>query len=188
MDLAQLIAGKLPYILVGRNTLPAQAILLPGSFNPLHKGHQGLLRAAEEITQRTGLFELSISNVNKPPIALPEIQRRLKQIPAHRAAVLTCAPTFAQKAECFPGAWFALGYDTAARLLSPQYHPDIPAMLSRFQTLGTRFVVSGRLCHGDFCAPDILHIPTNFSDLFIPIPETKFREDISSTTLRSVPT
>jgi hypothetical protein len=187
-DLAQLIAGELPYILVGRDTLPAQTLLLPGSFNPLHKGHQGLLRAAEEITQRTGLFELSISNVDKPPIALPEIQRRLKQLPAHRATVLTCAPTFIQKVECFPGVWFVLGYDTAVRLLSLQYHPDIPNMLARFQTLGTRFVVAGRLCHGDFCAPDTLPIPTNFANLFIPIPETQFREDISSTTLRSVPT
>jgi len=48
IPLDQLIAGELPYILIGRDDLPNQSIVLPGSFNPLHKGHEGLLRAARK--------------------------------------------------------------------------------------------------------------------------------------------
>ena len=182
--LDRLIHGDLPYLLVGRNHLPRQGVLMPGSFNPLHQGHEGLLLAAEQITKREGILELSVVNVDKPPLPLIEIERRLLQLKGIYSAVLTCAPTFSEKAALFPGMWFALGYDTALRLLSPAYHDDIPAMLTRFQESGTRFVVAGRLHHGEFQALEQINIPPGFEELFIPIPEELFREDISSTELR----
>jgi len=83
-----------------------------------------------------------------------------------------------------PGAWFAMGYDTAVRLLSSAYHQDVSAMLKRFQELDTRFVVAGRLVNGVFQGLNHLAIPPGFEHLFIPIPESLFREDISSTELR----
>lgn len=182
--LARLVAGDRPYILVGQDDLPEKCILLPGSFNPLHQGHIELLLAAEKATQREGLLELSVVNVDKPPLDIIEVERRLLRLKGRFSAVLTCAPTFIQKAELFPGAWFAMGYDTAIRLLSPAYHDDVPAMLERFQLLGTRFVVAGRLHHGDFQSLEHLEIPQAYKSLFIPIPEELFREDISSTDLR----
>lgn len=184
----KLLSGELPHILVGYDQLPDQIILLPGSFNPLHEGHEGLLLAAEKMTGREGILELSVTNVDKPPLSIVEVERRLLQMKGVYSVVLTCAPTFAEKAELFPGAWFALGYDTAIRLLSPDYHPDIPAMLSRFQALETRFVVAGRLHDEDFKTLENLHIPAGFEELFLPIPGTDFREDISSTELRSLTT
>lgn len=182
--LDRLVGGELSFVLVGYEEFPARTILLPGSFNPLHRGHEGLLLAAEKTSGRNGLFELSISNVDKPALSVVEVERRLLQMKGIYSVVLTCAPTFAEKAELFPGVWFALGYDTALRLLSPKYHADIPAMLARFRALGTRFVVSGRLCASEFQSLGNLGIPAGFEDLFIPIPETLFREDISSTELR----
>ncbi len=183
--LEQLVSGRLPHLLVGRDELPARAILLPGSFNPLHCGHKFLLRAAEKITGREGVFELSISNVDKPSLTLPEVEHRLLPLQSFRPVMLTCSSTFAEKAELFPGAWFVLGYDTATRLLDRAYSADIPAMLARFQTLGTRFVVGGRIQGPDFLTLENLPVPTGFSDLFIPISESTFREDISSTELRT---
>jgi len=179
-----LVTGELSHILVGRGELSDRTILLPGSFNPLHKGHEELMAAAEKTSGREGVFELSIVNVDKPPLGITEIDRRLLQVKGRYPVVLTCAPTFVQKAELFPGAWFALGYDTAVRLLSPDYHDDIPGMLKRFNERGTRFVVAGRLYKGAFQGLEMLNIPDGFEELFIPIPETLFREDISSTELR----
>ena len=57
-------------------------------------------------------------------------------------------------------------------------------MLARFQSLETRFVVAGRLHNGEFQGLENIGIPAGFEELFIPIPETLFREDISSTELR----
>lgn len=182
--LDELAAGKLPYILVGCDNLPAKPILVPGSFNPLHQGHEGLLLAAEKTTRRDGLFELSVSNVDKPPLNRVEVERRLLQMRGVYSVALTCAPTFLEKAKCFPGAWFAMGFDTAIRLLRPAYHADVPAMLAQFRLLGTRFVVAGRMYEGGFQLLEHLAIPRGFDDLFIPIPEDLFREDISSTELR----
>ena len=183
--LERLIAGELPYILVGRDNFSYKSILLPGSFNPLHKGHTGLLCAAETATHREGVFELSVMNVDKPPLDIIEVERRLLQLKGIASVVLTCAPTFSEKAELFPGSWFVLGYDTAIRLLSPEYHADVPAMLARFLTLETRFVVGGRLHEGQFQGLADMDIPAGYEALFIPLSEQLFREDISSTKLRS---
>ena len=183
--LDQLIAGEIPYILVGQDALPEHPVLLSGSFNPLHQGHVELLFAAEKVTHRAGLLELSVTNVDKPPLDIIRVERRLLQLRGRFNTVLTRAPTFIQKAELFPGAWFAMGYDTAIRLLSPAYHNDVPAMLSCFQSLETRFVVAGRLHQGAFQSLEGLAIPHGFEELFIPIPETIFREDISSMEIRA---
>ena len=182
--LDKLVSGELPYILVGCDDFPDQTILMPGSFNPLHRGHEGLLLAAEKKTGRDGVLELSVTNVDKAPLSIIEIECRLLQMKGMYSVVLTCAPTFIEKAELFPGVWFALGYDTAIRLLGPDYHDDVPAMLARFQTLGTRFVVAGRLHEDEFQTLEKLNVPAGFEELFIPIPGSDFREDISSTEVR----
>jgi hypothetical protein len=176
----QLLAGDIPFV-----AAETPRLLLPGSFNPLHKGHLGLLKAAGEISGRAGVFELSVTNVDKPPLEKIEIQRRLAALEGIAPVVLTRAPTFIEKAELFPGAWFVLGFDTAIRLLSEKYHADIPGMLARFQSLETRFIVGGRVVDGIFQTLEKLPVPPEFEDLFIPIPGNRFREDISSTALRA---
>ncbi|QBG47488.1 hypothetical protein EGM51_08825 [Verrucomicrobia bacterium S94] len=182
-QLQQLLDGEIDYVLAGCETLPKKMLLYPGSFNPLHQGHTGLLKAAERLSGRVGLLELSVKNVDKPPLERDEIYRRLAKIDL--PVVLTHSPTFIEKAELFPGAWFAMGYDTAIRLLDPKYHPDVPALLRRFQILATRFIVAGRLHNGVFQSLEHVDIPKGFEELFIPVPEELFRADISSTELRN---
>lgn len=182
-----LLEGDTPFAYVPKASEsfdPPSSILLPGSFNPLHHGHEGLLRTAERLTGRSGVLELSIANVDKPELGRSEILRRLGRLAGRWPVVMTRAPTFLEKASLFPGCWFAMGFDTAIRLLSSAYHADISTMLTRFVETRTRFVVAGRLHESAFKTLEQLHIPAGFEELFVPLYADTFRADVSSTELR----
>ncbi len=183
-EFEELLAGDLPYLLKGADELPECVLIYPGSFNPFHAGHHGLLQAASEVSDRTGLLEISVVNADKPPLNLETLQRRIRTLPAGQPFLLTRAATFLEKAEIFPGAWFAMGFDTAVRLLDQAYHGDVPAMFDRFVEMETRFVVAGRLYGGSYQCLEHLEIPARFEGLFIPVSESRFRKDVSSTGLR----
>ena len=111
--LTRLIEGEIKVVLVqpdGRwlTTCPKVEALLPGAFNPWHEGHLGLAHAADEILHGNVLFELSIINIDKPPLREPEIRRRLEQFAWRENIILTWAPTFRDKAELFPGCTFVV--------------------------------------------------------------------------------
>lgn len=156
-----------------------RGLMLPGSFNPVHQGHLNLLKVAEEQTGLRGVFELSCANVDKPAIEEADCLRRvtaIKDIPV----ALTHAPRFIQKAGLFPGTTFVVGFDTAIRFFKDYTSED----WKKFQALGNYFLVAGRQQVGTFQTLENLKLPDGFEDIFTAIPESKFREDISSTVLR----
>jgi nicotinamide mononucleotide (NMN) deamidase PncC len=169
---------------------PAPSALLPGSFNPCHRGHLGLARTAAEILGADVHFELSVSNVDKPPLSAAEVRRRLAQFAWQATVELTRSPTFLEKSRLFPGATFVIGADTAERLVAPRYYGDSEAAmhagLLEMANRRTRFLVAvrrdaaGRV-HSLADAP----VPPRFADLFTEIPESRFRVDVSSTDLRA---
>lgn len=54
------------------------AVVLSGSFNPLHAGHIQLLSAAQQLVgSAKGLYELSICNADKGWISEEEVKRRV---------------------------------------------------------------------------------------------------------------
>ena len=71
-----LAAGHVDHALVSGGTAEADAPVrggvLPGSFNPLHRGHRSLAATASRILGEPVTFELSISNVDKPRSQRPK--------------------------------------------------------------------------------------------------------------------
>lgn len=166
------------------------SLLLSGSFNPLHEGHLGMAQAAEAITGKPLAFELSAVNVDKPPLAADVILARAGQFAGRYPVLVSDAPTYIGKARLYPGATFVVGYDTAIRIFAPRYYDDstekMMAALAEIEALGCHFLVAGRLDqNGVFHNLADVAVPARFAALFTAIPETLFRSDISSTTLRS---
>ena len=162
--------------------------VLAGSFDPLHDGHRALARAAAGILEAEVAFELSVLNVDKPPLTRAEADRRAAQFAGDATVVLTRAPAFRDKARLFPGCAFVVGWDTAARLPEPRYYGGDEAEMGRalaaIHHLGCRFLVAGRVHDGAFRSAAGIRMPEGLEGLVTPIPEQAFRCDVSSTELR----
>ncbi len=164
--------------------------LLPGSFNPLHEAHIRLAAAASEALGMSVAYELSVVNVDKPPLSVDEVQRRADQFRGVGTLMLTRAETFQKKARLFPGCGFAIGWDTATRLIEPRYYGDSePGMLTALAEMwgsGCRFAVAGRSDgEGVFRSLADVSLPSGFQPLFVGIPESAFRMELSSTAIRN---
>ena len=168
----------------------APKALIPGSFKPVHRGHLGLAAAASRILGSEVEFEISMRNVDKPPIAASEVLSRVRQFGSGRSGFVTRAPTFVEKARLFPGCTFVIGADTAPRVVEPAYYGDSPAAmrlaLREIAGLGCNFLVAGRACpDGAFITLADVPVPPEFARLFWAIPVSDFRIDVSSSELRS---
>ena len=173
---------------------PVNVIMLSGSFRPLHRGHRTLLNVGLNISGKnlTPCFELSVTNVEKPEIAVAELQTRVAQFTEPDDTVLvTRAATFLEKARLVPGSTFVIGYDTAIRLFDDRFYPDSHAdspsisAMSELRNLGSSFIVGGRRdAEGRFRTVRDVEVPAGFESLLLEIPEHMFSDPISSTQIR----
>lgn len=165
-----------------------RGVVLSGSFNPLHDGHESLAKAASKIVGSPVSYEISVTNVDKPPLSDDEIRRRLTQFSEDDTVILTRATVFYKKADLLPGCTFVIGVDTAERLFDPLYYDgSMGRMLHAMQRLQQnecRFLVAGRLDGEVFRTLSDIRVPDGFEHMFKEIPESDFRMDISSTELR----
>lgn len=191
-ELSVVLDGMQPWVTAypdGRRRPGGQipTALVPGSFNPWHAAHLALWEAARRRFGDPVAYELSVTNVDKPPLPTGEALRRAHQFGGRANLVLTAAPTFVEKARLLPGAAFVIGADTARRVVDPIYYGGVPAMraaLRELRSLGARFVVAGRLEHGRFLQLRDLPLPAEAAGLFEAIPAKELRVDVSSTELR----
>ena len=191
----RLLAGEVNRVTVqpdGQMTLsaPLPAVLLPGSFNPVHEGHLLLARVAEELKQQPVAFEISVTNVDKPPLSAETVRQRLAQFAWKAPVELTRAPTFVEKARLFPGTVFVVGVDTAERLFGAKYYGDdearMHAALDEIASSGGSFLVAMRLdTTGRVRALRDIPVPKRYAELFTEIPEHRFRVDTSSSEIRA---
>ncbi len=108
-----------------RAALPRRTtLILPGSYNPLHRGHVGLLEAARKLLGDHlgtpagaaaapppgavhGVFEVSVANADKGGLTADQVRRRTEQFSAPGGVgwpypvVVTRAPLFSQKVKGF---------------------------------------------------------------------------------------
>ena len=162
------------------------AVLLPGSFNPLHDGHLRMMAYAEEQLGLPGAFELSIENVDKPVLDYFEIEARLKQF--KHPVWLTRLPTFAAKAERFPRTTFVVGMDTLLRIAAPRYYggsAERDRLLAEMLARGVKFLVFGRVIDGNFQGLGDQSLPSALLEACTGVSEAEFRMDKSSSDLRS---
>jgi len=163
--------------------------ILSGSFNPMHQGHIELSKLASDMLGVPVAFEISATNVDKPPLQANEIEKRVSQFERSETVILTCAPLFGEKSSIFQNSTFIIGNDTALRLVDPKYYDnDVQNMYTSLQKVMDNkcdFLVAGRLQNSEFKTISDMAIPEAFISLFQGIPESQFRMDLSSTELRS---
>lgn len=177
------------FLPAANDTLPKA--VFPGSFNPPHQGHRRICEIAEQRIGRSLTFELSIANVDKPPLDFIEIQQRydrLCELIENPTLVVTNAPTFRAKSEIFPDCTFVVGADTLSRIADYRYYDgdeaSFQAAIQQVADQGCRFLVFGREINGSFQVLEDLKVPERLREICDSISAEEYREDISSSELR----
>lgn len=199
---AGLLRGDIKFVeLCGARAAPEATcadVLLPGSFNPVHRGHRRLLDAAVDAVRAErgeaapvqGAFEMSVANPDKPSLARDDVVRRAALFGEAEVVVVSRAALFRDKAMLYPGVTFVVGVDTAVRLVMPKYYGGFEPMmeaLGDIRAQGCTVLVAARVNEaGQVLTLRDVDVPPGARGLFREIPESQFREDVSSTEIRSV--
>jgi hypothetical protein len=128
-------------------------IIFAGSFNPFHKNHADMAKIAYEKYGSPVVFEISLANVDKPPIDFISLESRIHSLKTYMnedffgSICLTDAPLFAEKAVLFPDSRFLVGYDTLNRIFNERYYRDgenRSSLLEHFRRCNIRFLIFHR--------------------------------------------
>jgi nicotinamide mononucleotide (NMN) deamidase PncC len=170
------------------NSSKESRVIFPGAFNPRHSGHRRMAEIAAERTGAVVAHEISLLNVDKPPLDFTDLAERASRFAADEPLWITRAATFRDKADIFPDAAFVVGVDTIERIAEPRYYSNDTAArdaaIAHLVDRDCRFLVFGRAAGDDFKSLSDLALPKSLADLCEEVPGSVFREDISSTAIR----
>ncbi|HOW16069.1 hypothetical protein [Methanosarcina sp.] len=162
-------------------------LVFPGSFDPCHRNHVFMAKLASEKLGEPVHFEISLTNVDKPPIDFISLNQRLDSLREYKnenfmgGVCLTSAPLFLQKAALFPDSTFIVGADTLNRIFDSKYYNgklDTDAILNCFREKNVRFMVFRRKSVELCISPEVIE----FCEI---VPMAEYEDDgISSTEIR----
>jgi hypothetical protein len=159
-------------------------LVFSGSFDPCHKNHVFMAECASRKHNSPVHFEISLTNVDKPPIDFISLSQRLDSLKKYKdeafmgGVCLTNAPLFLQKADLFPNSTFIIGGDTFNRLFDAKYYGgkiDTSAILNHFKEKNVRFIVFYRKSVELCIKPEVLE----FCEV---IPVDEYEDDGTSST------
>jgi len=163
----------------------AKPCVFPGAFNPIHDGHRGMISFARDLLGQDVTLELSIRNVDKPPLDFLSMSERCTD---EYDLVFTNAPTFVEKSSIFPNSMFVVGLDTIVRIDEPRYYGSETARNKALATMadrGARFLVFGRQTGKGFNTLADVSLSKTLKGMCTAVTEDQFRHDISSSEIRS---
>lgn len=164
---------------------PATHVIFPGSFAPLHFGHESMAMQTERMTGKKVVFAITGTHPDKGPIPATELLRRAEQFRwSWPVAFTKGAALYVEKARMFPKFGFLIGVDAVLGILDPKYYGGLPgrdAMLAELTSLGTRFHVVGRQIGDRFVTMEDIDVPGPHAHLFKPV---SGRWDVRSRDLR----
>jgi nicotinic acid mononucleotide adenylyltransferase/nicotinamide mononucleotide (NMN) deamidase PncC len=179
--------GETPPARTAKRHTPRRRAIFPGAFNPVHEGHRQMAALAARRLRVPVEFEISIVNVDKPPLDFTEMEQRARQFTG-QTLWFTRAATFVEKSRLFAGATFVVGTDTITRIADPKYYNhDRAACRRALRTIvrqGCRFLVFSRAADGRVHRLRDLSLPAELAAICDEVPPKTFRLDVSSTELR----
>lgn len=129
---------------------PKHHALMPGAFNPPHRGHYG---AALSLNQQYGLktiFEITSDPPHKDGLSVQDMLKRAKLLQGHDRIITKGIPMYLQKVRAYPGMPIVMGADAFMRLLEPKWDVDMRQFLQELSQMDTTLYISGRDIDGRF--------------------------------------